>query len=109
MPPITAIREGDRVSVLTRAWGEPYAIDRHGQADWKTGRTFGTILRREGVKWVCDFGEGDYGGAHAAWSRMALVTGGETLTLSNQPTVITPDKHQHPRAGRYAFGAVLFS
>ena len=66
------LREGDFVSVPTHVWGEAYAREQHGEHDWETGRTFGTVLRKEGRKWVCDFGEKEEGVQHAAWSRTAL-------------------------------------
>ena len=68
MPPAsTPLKVGDSISVLTAVWGEAYAHSQHGDKEWKTGRTFGTVLRKEGAKWVCDFAEND--GKHVAWER----------------------------------------
>ena len=65
----TALRDGDHVSVLTQVWGEGYAKSKHGDKEWKTGTTFGTVIRKgNGTKWVCDFGDTE----HAEWDRKAL-------------------------------------
>jgi hypothetical protein len=61
---------GDSVSVLTQAWGEAWAKSVHGDKEWKTGRTYGIVLRRESGKWICDFAEKD--GKHAGWERKPL-------------------------------------
>ena len=65
-----ALKVGDSVSVLTQAWGEAWAKSVHGDKEWKTGRTYGTVLRRDGSKWICDFAEKD--GKHDAWDRKPL-------------------------------------
>ena len=65
MPPAPQLKVNDYVSVLTQSWGEAWARKQHGDKDWKTGRTYGTVLRYENSKWVCDFAEKD--GKHAAW------------------------------------------
>eukprot|EP00966_Prymnesium_polylepis_P282144 6519500-Prymnesium_polylepis.2 len=67
--PAVSLKSGDRVSVETRVWGEGWAMTTHGDKDWKTGRTYGEVLRKDsGGKWVCDFGDGE----HVAWARSAL-------------------------------------
>lgn len=67
----TSLRERDHVSVQTQVWSEPYARRVHGDKEWKTGVTFGTVVRKgSGGKWVCDFGEPN--GKHAEWARSAL-------------------------------------
>ena len=65
-----SLKVGDSVSVLTQAWGEAWAKSVHGDKEWKTGRTYGTVLRREGSKWICNFAEKD--GKHASWGRKPL-------------------------------------
>ena len=58
------------MSVLTQAWGEAWAKSVHGDKEWKTGRTYGIVLRRESGKWICDFAEND--GKYAGWERKPL-------------------------------------
>lgn len=72
MPPhATALREGDQVSVQTKVWGEAWARSVHGEKEWKTGITFGTVIRKgDGAKWVCNFAEND--GKYATWERKTL-------------------------------------
>ena len=65
-----SLRVGDHVSVETRVWGDGWAKNVHGEKEWKSGRTYGTVLRKEGAKWVCNFAEKD--GEHVAWARSAL-------------------------------------
>jgi len=48
----TSLRENDHVSVLTQVWGEAWAKTTHGDKDWKTGITYGTVIRKaDGGKW----------------------------------------------------------
>lgn len=72
MPPAVCLKVGDSVSVETRVWGDGWAQTVHGNVvnDWKQGRTYGTVLRKEGAKWVCDFAEKN--GEHVAWARSAV-------------------------------------
>eukprot|EP00966_Prymnesium_polylepis_P326891 7382769-Prymnesium_polylepis.1 len=45
----TSLKVGDSVSVLTQVRGEEYAKNMHGKSgvDWKTGKTYGTVLRKQ--------------------------------------------------------------
>lgn len=72
MPPTVSLRVDDSVSVETRVWGDEWAQSVHGKVakEWKAGRTYGTVLRKEGAKWVCNFAEKD--GKHVAWARSAV-------------------------------------
>ena len=81
-----ALAAGDRVSVVTHAWGEEWARRMHGDAEWRIGRTAGTVLQQEApcaahgmdTMWLCDFGEHERrfeslcDGAHSVWQRAAL-------------------------------------
>ena len=104
---------GERVSVATHLWGREWAQSVHGESEWRTGRTWGTVLttgvRRgqagggEGMTWLCDFGErrrGGEGGGHSRWSRAALrrelaqpkladaVVGTESASVAGGPTTV---------------------
>ena len=64
MPKKQALAVGDRVSILYRAWGDEYAKSVNAQS-WKTIRYEGTVLRKDGNKWVCNFDEPN--GKHESW------------------------------------------
>lgn len=55
---------GDRVSILYTAWGEEYAKSINSRS-WKTIRYEGTVLRKDGRKWVVNFDEPD--GEYSSW------------------------------------------
>jgi hypothetical protein len=71
--PAVSLKVGDRVSVETRVWGDGWAVTVHGdkEKDWKSGRTYGEVLRKDSNgKWVCNFGEPS--GNYVSWARSAL-------------------------------------
>ena len=73
-PSTVNITAGDKVSVLTRLWGEDYARTVHC-TKWATGRTYGTAIKAtEQGTWVCDFGEGA-DEEKAAWEPHVLQIG----------------------------------
>ena len=63
--PRAALQIGNRVSVLTRVWGDEYARSVHG-GRYQTGRTLSTVVGEDRGRSVCDFGEGE--GQHVAWA-----------------------------------------
>lgn len=75
-PSPAQLESGDRVSVVTRCWGDAWAkhvhaADGSNARNWRSGRTYGTVIAKQrGGKVVCDFGETD--SPHAAWDIKAL-------------------------------------
>ena len=69
---LVALQVGDRVSVETRAWGNGYARLMHGGRYLK-GRTLGTVVGEADGKVICNFGEEQEDGQHAAWEATALL------------------------------------
>lgn len=82
---------GDRVSVLTRVWGDEWAQAKH-LTEWRDGRTYGVVAHSHGQsRWVCDFGEGL--SARVPWQRRAIRFEGRAEEL-------TWRDHGHPFIGK---------
>jgi len=81
-----ALKIGDKVSAQALCWGDDFAKSEFPDS-WRTARWQGTVLGREGIKWLVDFGEDTSSGEeHKAWARSALSFESRDVSKRASPT-----------------------